>query len=208
MKFFGKIWKVLLALALLIAAFFFYKSNYVEKRIAYEPETARIETYIKAMQASIAENQRYASVQEKLEPAAAAVEASRLKLYQNFPRQIKEEDQIMYVLYLETLFGTEIFFDYGQLQAVAQLSDGAILMKLLLTVNYETTYDGFKDMVNYLSTDSRITSVESANINYNAEKDEVSGNLTLSLYVLESELLEYQSPDVAEPETGKENIFD
>ena len=208
MKFFGKIWKVLLALALLIAAFFFYKSNYVEKRIAYELETARIETYIKAMQASIAENQRYASVQEKLEPAAAAVEASRLKLYQNFPRQIKEEDQIMYVLYLETLFGTEIFFDYGRLQAVAQLSDGAILMKLLLTVNYETTYDGFKDMVNYLSTDSRITSVESANINYNAKKDEVSGNLTLSLYVLESELLEYQSPDVAEPETGKENIFD
>ena len=208
MKFFGKIWKVLLAIALLVAAFFFYKSNYVEKRIAYELETARIETYIKAMQASIAENQRYASVQDKLEPAISAIEASRLKMYQQFPKKMLEEDQIMYVLYLETLFDTEIFFNFAQAQPVKELQDGAVLMKLPLTVNYEDSYDGFKEMVTYLSTDSRITSVEAANIQYNTETEKVSGSLTLSLYLMESELLEYQSPEVAEPDTGKGNIFD
>ena len=208
MKFFGKIWKVLLALALLVAAYFFYQTNYVEKKIAYELETARIETYIKAMQASIVENQRYASVQDKLEPATAAVEASRLKMYQQFPVEMKEEDQIMYVLYLEKIFGTEIFFTFNQAQPIMALRDGATLMGLTLTVNYETTYDGFKEMVTYLSTDSRITSVQFASIQYDAEEDKVEGTVTLLLYLIDSELLKYLPPEVAQPETGKENVYE
>ena len=177
MKFLGKYWKVLLALALLVAAYFFYQANYVEKKSAYEKETVRIENYIKSMQAAIAENMRYASVQDKLEAATAAVDASRLKMYQQFPVEMKEEDQIMYVLYLEKIFGTEIFFNFSQPQTITALRDGANLMGLVLNVNYETTYDGFQEMVEYLSTDSRVTSVMSASIEYNAEEDKAVGQL-------------------------------
>lgn len=208
MKFLGKYWKVLLAIAILVAAYFFYQSNYVEKKAAYEAETSRIQTYIKAMESSIEENMRYAAVQDKLEEANAAVDASRLEMYQHFPLEMKEEDQIMYVLYLEKLFGTEIFFTFGTPQPLIALRDGATLMGLTLTVNYETTYKGFQDMINYLSTDSRVTSVQFASIEYDAEADKATGTVTLLLYLIDSELLEYLPPEVAEPETGKENIYD
>ena len=63
-------------------------------------------------------------------------------------------------------------------------------------------------MVAYLSADSRITSVYAASIEYDAKKDVAQGELTLVLYLIDSELLEYLPPDVAEPETGKDNVFD
>lgn len=207
-KFLGKYWKVLFALAILVAAYFFYQTNYVEKKAAYELETTQLQTYITSIEASIKENMRYAAVQDKLESANAAVDASRLELYQHFPVEMKEEDQIMYVLYLEKIFGTEIHFAFSSPQPITALRDGSTLKGLALTVNYETTYDGFQDMITYLSTDSRVTSVQVASINYDAAQDKATGNITLILYLIDSELLEYLPPEVFEPETGKENIYD
>jgi len=88
------------------------------------------------------------------------------------------------------------------------LSGGYTLQGLDLTVNYETTYDGYQDMVEYLSTDSRITSVVESTMEYDAETDTAIGLLKLRLYLINSEDREYLSPDVAIPETGKDNIFD
>ena len=83
-----------------------------------------------------------------------------------------------------------------------------MLQGLLITVNYETTYQGFQDMVNILATDSRIASVYQATIEYDAEKDVAAGYLTLILYLMDSDDLEYTPPDVFIPETGKDNIFE
>ena len=208
MKVLGKYWKLLLALILIGLAAHVYFNMYEAELEAYEKETKQLNTYITGLQSTIAENSRYADVQDKLEEANAAIDASRLALYEHFPVEMKEEDQIMYVLYLETLFGTEIHFSFSQAQPLTALRDGSTLMGLVLTVNYETTYQGFQDMVKYLSADSRITSVHSASIEYDAKKDIAKGDLTLILYLIDSDLLEYLPPDVAQPETGKDNVFE
>lgn len=208
MKFLGKYWKVLLAIILLLAAYFFYQKNYVEKKANYESEVKRIETYITAMERSIEENMRYAAVQDLLKDANEEIDESRLAMYQQFPVTMLQEDQIMYVLYLEKLFGTEIFFAFSEPQPITVLRDGATLMGLTLTVNYETTYDGFMEMITYLSTDSRVTSVQFASIEYDAANDKATGTVTLLLYLMDSPLLEYLPPEVAQPETGKDNIYD
>ena len=114
----------------------------------------------------------------------------------------------MYVLYLETIFGTEIQFAFSQSQPMMALSDGATLKGLTLTVNYETTYKGFQDMITYLATDSRVTSVQYADIQYDAINDKAVGTITLLLYLVESDLVEYLPPEIFQPETGKDNIFD
>jgi hypothetical protein len=122
--------------------------------------------------------------------------------------RMKEEDQIMYVLYLEKIFGTEIQFAFSTAQPMVALKDGANLMGLTLTVNYQTSYDGFLDMINYLATDSRVTSVQFAQIQYDANSDTAVGTVTLLLYLIDSELLDYVKPEVNVPNTGKDNIFD
>lgn len=113
----------------------------------------------------------------------------------------------MYVLYLEELFETEISFSFGTVAPVQMLRDGAVLEGLTLTVNYETTYEGFKEMVDYLATDSRITSIQYATVDYDSENDAATGSLTLLCYIMDSNLLEYEEPDVTEPQTGKPNIL-
>ena len=93
-------------------------------------------------------------------------------------------------------------------QPITVLRDGSKLMGLTLTVNYQTTYQGFLDMVSYLSTDSRVTSVQYASIQYDAASDTAVGNITLLLYLMDSNDLEYLPPEVFEPDTGKDNIFE
>ena len=204
----AKYWKVLVALLLIGAAAFFYFHKYQVEKAAYESKTNQLETTIMVLERNIQENQQYADIQDELDEAKAELEASRLDLYQSFPVEMKEEDQIMYVLYLETLFKEEIYFSFNQAQVKTLLQDGAALQYLELVVNYKTTYKGFQDMVEYLATDSRVASVREATIDYDAENDAAVGQVALWLYLMDTDMMEYQKPDVAVPATGKDNIFE
>ena len=208
MKFLGKYWKVMLALVLAGAAVYVYLNTYQNEKKAYEAKVQQITTMIATLENKIRENVQYADIQDELNEAKVELEASRMGLYKAFPVEMKEEDQIMYVLYLETLFKEEIFFSFAQPIQLVTLQDGSNLQGLMLTVNYRTTYDGFQKMVNYLSTDSRLASVYEATIDYDAQQDQVSGYLTLILYLMDTEKMEYMPPDVAVPDTGKDNIFE
>ena len=201
-----KYWKAIVAVVLLIA-FALVFSNYFSERQAHQAEVDKLQSNNQMLQNKVDANKEYEDVQDELEEASAQLMASRLELYQKFPVEMKEEDQIMYVLYLEKIFGTEIFFSFGQAQPMTVLKDGAKVMGLTLTVNYQTSYDGFKDMIDYLATDSRVTSVQFAQIQYDAATDTAVGTVTLLLYLIDSNLLDYVSPEVNEPETGKDNIF-
>lgn len=204
----GKIWKVLLAVILLLVAAYVFFLVHLPEQDTYEAKEKNLNMSIEVLKNTITENARYASIQDAIPEAMAEIDAARLELYEHFPVELKEEDQIMYVLYLEELFGTEITFSFASAEVITGLSDGASLAGLTLTVNYQSTYQGFKDMVEYLSTDSRITSVQYATMDYDQETDTAVGTVTLLLYVMQTDKLEYQPPNVYEPDTGKENIFD
>lgn len=207
LKILGKYWKVLLALVLLVGALMVY-TNYQEGLTAHEAETKKLTTYNKTLQNKINKNMKYEGVQDKLDEATAQIMASRLELYEKFPVEMKQEDQIMYILYLETIFGTEINFNFAEAQPIVGLKDGSKLMGLTLTVNYETNYQGFQDMITYLATDSRVTSVQFAQIQYDPARDMAAGTVTLLLYLIDTELRDYLPPEVNIPDTGKDNIFD
>lgn len=207
MKVFAKYWKLLIVLVLVGAAAFLYFDTYKTEEAAHEASVEQMKTMIKVLEDRIAKNERYADIQDDLVGTAEELEASRLALYQNFPKEMKEEDQIMYILYLESVFGTEITFPFSTPVPIVQMSDGAVLQGLFLTVNYQTTYEGFQDMIDYLATDERIVSVYEATIDYNKHTDTASGYLTLVVYLMDSDKLTYETPDIAVPETGKDNIF-
>ena len=208
MKILGKYWKVLLAVILIGMAGYTYYNVYETERVEYEKKSERLEMTILSLERKIVENARYADIQDQIPDALAEVEASRQELYEHFPLEMKEEDQIMYVLYLETIFGTEIEFSFNEAVPYVAMKDGSYLMALKLNVNYETTYQGFQNMITYLATDSRITSVDVATIKYDKKTDTAVGQIQVVLYLMDSDLLEYLPPDVNEPETGKDNIFD
>lgn len=230
MKVIGRNWKAVLSVLLLLAAVLVYVLGYRPRSEAYVLERDQLKTQISALQTTIVENEKYKDVQDQLEPAEAAIEESRAALYENFPADMKEEDQILYLLYLEKTLGTgskelgytqelhdiflqrfgkdgDIEFSFGEITPMQVLSDGALLEGLNLTVYYHASYRDFKNMIHALATDERITSIQYATFNYDSEKKLLDGQMTLTLYLMPSAQNTYEEPGVAPPATGKTDIF-
>ena len=230
MKVIGRNWKAVLSVLLLLVAVLVYVLGYRPRSEAYVMERDQLETQITALQTTIVENEKYKDVQDQLEPAEAAIEESRAALYENFPADMKEEDQILYLLYLEKTLGTgskelgytqelhdiflqrfgkdgDIEFSFGEITPMQVLSDGALLEGLNLTVYYHASYQDFKNMIHALATDERITSIQYATFNYDSEKKLLDGQMTLTLYLMPSAQNTYEEPGVAPPATGKTDIF-
>ena len=230
MKVIGRNWKAVLSVLLLLVAVLVYVLGYRPRSEAYVMERDQLKTQITALQTTIVENEKYKDVQDQLEPAEAAIEESRAALYENFPADMKEEDQILYLLYLEKTLGTgskelgytqelhdiflqrfgkdgDIEFSFGEITPMQVLSDGALLEGLNLTVYYHASYQDFKNMIHALATDERITSIQYATFNYDSEKKLLDGQMTLTLYLMPSAQNTYEEPGVAPPATGKTDIF-
>lgn len=224
MKAIARNWKAVLAVLLALSAVAVYFLGYRPGRENYLAERERLNGQIAMLQTTISENEKYQSVQDQLDPATQAVEESRAALYENFPVKMLEEDQLLYLLYLEDSLGDgkfdlgynrelqEIFgntgFSFGNVIPVQILSDGSVLQGLNLTVYYQASYAEFKNMVHTLATDSRVTSVRYATFSYDEEKKLLSGQVNLVLYLLDSPGRTYEEPVIPTPSTGKTNIFD
>ena len=223
MKALARNWKAVLAFLLVLAAILVYFMGYKPKKEAYELEKSQLNMQITALQNTIAENERYKDVKDLLPAELEKLEVSRDTLYEVFPQEMKEEDQILYLLYLEQVFGGEFAelgftqslyetlgqntFQFGEVQPVQVLSDGAALQALDITLTYNASYDGFKKMVNYLATDSCVTSIRFATFNYSPVEETLSGQLALRLYLLDATDRDYTVPEIPNPGTGKTNMF-
>lgn len=206
MKVLGKYWKALLSFFMIAAAAFIYFRIHLPAKDAYELEKNNLIIQNSALQTSIANNRLYDPVLDQLDPSMEEITASREELYANFPVEMREEDQIMYMLYLEEKFGKEVVFSFAEAEILEYLHDGSVLQGVTIAFDYETTYDGFKNMIKELATDTRITSVRYATLDYDRENGTLSGQMTVILYLL-NDGREYQEPDVQAPATGKENPF-
>lgn len=219
MNVFSKYWKALLAALLVAAAAFLYLNVYATEKRAYEYDKELLNTSIMVLQKNIADNRPYEGVQEQISEEREKLAASRLSLYNSLPVDVKEEDQIMYVLYLESVFGTEIGFEFSDPTPILNLNDSSVLKSVDLIVNYRSTYKGFQEMINYLAQDYRVVSVDKANIKYYPKQDLAVGYVKIKLYLLDTsasvfeeikELRKYSAPVdkiVNVPNTGKDNIF-
>ncbi|MDO4314217.1 MAG: hypothetical protein Q4C45_00455 [Oscillospiraceae bacterium] len=228
MKAIARNWKAVLAVLLAAAAVLLYFMGYRPRYASYVAERDQLNDQIAALQATIAQNEKYKDVQDQLEPATEAIGESRAALYDNFPSEMREEDQLLYLLYLEETLGTgknelgytqelhdifaqrfnsDIEFSFGTVTPVQLMSDGTVLAGLNLTVYYHASYEDFKSMIHTLAEDERITSIRYATFNYDEEKKLLDGQIVLTLYLMQTGQNPYEEPEVTAPATGKTDIF-
>lgn len=128
MTWFGKYWKVLLAILLVIVAVLAVVFILVPQNKVMETEFNMAGMMTEALQtrldAQLAENVQLAAIKDELpgareevaksaEDMAAAMEQleqDRATLYSDFPGGLKEEDQILYVMDLEDQLDMELMF--------------------------------------------------------------------------------------------------
>lgn len=224
-------WKALLAIVLLLAAAAVFFLGYRPAAALFTQQRDQLTEMNTQLQATIADNERYKDVQDQLAPSLDAIEESRQALYDAFPDGMREEDQLLYLLYLDQTIGTgdkelgytqelhdlfmerfgessgNIEFTFGDVTPIQILSDGAILGGLNITVYYHASYTELKEMVQALATDERITSIQYATFNYNIPEQKLVGQMTLTVYLLQTLDDTYEEPAVTVPDTGKTDIF-
>ena len=225
-----KYWRVILAVVLAAAAIPVFFVGYLTPLRSFSQERDALDEEIRSLQNAIVENALYADIQDQLEGAETQLEESRRELYQHFPADMLEEDQLLYVQYLEDAsgmnaqgdvgynvdlhdffleqYGTNISFSFGTAQPLQILSDGSMLQAVEMTVYFRITYEGFKNMIQYIATDSRIASVHYCTLDYDEANDIASGTLTVLCYTIRSSQVDYQTPDAGSPGTGKDNLFE
>lgn len=223
-------WKALLAIVLVLAAAAVYFLGYRPSAENFARQREQLTQQNAQLQTTIAENERYKDVQDQLSPALDAIEESRQALYDAFPDGMREEDQLLYLLYLDETIGagdkelgynqelhelfldqfgagTDIEFTFGSAAPIQFMSDGAILEGLNITVYYHASYAEFKEMVQALATDERIASIQYATFSYDSSEKKLTGQMTLTIYLMQTLEDGYEEPAVTVPDTGKTDIF-
>ncbi len=229
MKALTRNWKAVLALLLVIAALCVWMFVYRPAKAEYEQQQATLANEMMLLQMQIASQQanneqvislykKYEPLIDKLPGETLKLQNSRRSLYRKFPAEMREEDQLMYVVYLENLLKewepeleNDLRFNFAEFEVGKTLSDasfGGVTLNIPFTARYET----LKRLVDYLSSDERIASVRYATLNYIEEGDYMKGTLGVCMYMLRPN--DYNSKtDYTEPETGwegergKDNIF-
>ncbi len=231
MKVIGRNWRLILALLLVAAAVLIFFMLYKPAEESYQTQAKSQRDLISMLRQNIIteetdirrvveENEPYEHVQPMLPTALEQLSESRSELYDLFPAEMREEDQIMYVVYLEDLLkqmeeelDNDIQFSFADFEMRSPLSDNSAFGGITLVVNYVTHYDTFKKLVDYLATDERITSVRFVTMDYFESYELLSGSLVLYLYMIEpydyNSSHDYVEPEVPTPEEiGKDSIFD
>ena len=223
-------WRLLLALLLIAVAVLIFFMVYKPAEEDYQREAKAQNDMIGILMKNIQNEQadidktvqanlKYEPVQDELPEAVEQLKESRSALYELFPAEMREEDQIMYVVYLEKLLkemeedlDNDIQFSFADFELRSPLSDNSAFGGITLVVNYVTHYDTFKKLVDYLATDERITSVRFVTMDYFESYELLSGSLVLYLYMIEPydyiSSNDYVEPEVPTPEEiGKDSIF-
>lgn len=232
MSWIGRYWKVILAVILLIAAVVILVRMYFPERAAYEVQLGVAEVMKTALESSIdaqlEENRELEAIKDDIDPAMKEVEKAskqlaeeRDVLYGNFPGDLLEEDQILYVMDLEDILNMEVMFGreynnhvytgqdnvftFNDKMGLARLTDYAVVSYVPIKIDFDMPYDDFKGMLLFLGNDDRITSINYAKIDYDRSNGHVVGYATLMYYALDA--VPYEAPVIEGQESGKNDLF-
>lgn len=84
---------------------------------------------------------------------------------------------------------------------------GLALYQNQSNIQFQTSYQGIKDMISYIKTLQKRTTVDSIQLDYNAAEGNLIGEATLDQFTLEGTQQEYQKPDAGNNQLGVDNLF-
>ena len=177
-----------LALLLVVIGFvavgYVYTGHYtdiIEENEKLEKQIQSYELNLKKLSEHKLNEEMYVSETEK---AMKEVE----EVLSNFPAEIKLEDNLLYVGYLEDKLGFAIStLNVGANYSVYSMKNSTTLCAQYITVPYKTTYSGFKKLVNFFNGDDKTgenypASIVQISTSYNAETNTLQGTMILRRY--------------------------
>jgi hypothetical protein len=199
---------LLLVAAGIITLCYVYTSQY--KSTIEENE--KLEKEIKLLEATITNLDNAKLNEDKYKSDAEVIKSEVEQMLSAFPVEIKIEDQLLYVEYLEEQLKYDISsLSIGADYSIYTMSNGNTLCTQYVTIPYETTYEGLKELVNFFNTENKTgeqypASIVQIGISYNEGK--ITGTMVLRRYYVVGQG-EYVPPKIPDGmfDIGTGNIF-
>ena len=122
-------------------------------------------------------------------------------------RNVKKGTFWTVIVNLVVMGGIGILY-FLMMQFMAVLTDGSYLCSVNIKIDFDMSYDEFKQMLVFLTEDERITTINYTKIDYDPVNQRVVGYATLLYYFLDSDAVPYEEPVLAEQDTGKATLFE
>ncbi len=186
MKIFISKWIVALLFVVIgaIAVFYVYNGHYLPILEENEKLEQQIKLYEKNLQNLAQHKLNEETYKSETEKAKKEVE----ELLAKFPVEIRLEDELLYVDYLEEKLKYSIgTLNVGAEYSIYSMANGKTLCAQYITVPYTTTYKGFKELVTFFNGDNKTddeypASIVQISVSYNPQTDTMSGAMIIRRY--------------------------
>lgn len=147
------------------------------------------------------------------------------KIIAKFDTGYSQEYSILFVKELEDkvdtwlsqagLAQTENVYTFGQVKSTNPSSETGSSVyssdykgyKTALTLTYQTSYDNFKNLIEYINNYKYKCTIDSMSMSYNAESDVVSGSIVVSQYAITGKDRKFDNVNINGILDGTGNIF-
>lgn len=206
---------LLLALILIAGSYFFIFNKCTTK-------AAEIETSNEELAQTVTQLEAMVDKQEEVE--AQTAECNRLveEIIAKYPSDVTTEKAIAVVKEIENmtdmhvssisflmdnLIGDIAALNTAEETVQAAPTDAKVGYYAALSINYDASYKGFKEMVDYINGLKDRVTIPSISVTYDNETDRLAGVITIYLYYLTNTGKEYEEPEIRGIGNGVENIF-
>lgn len=147
------------------------------------------------------------------------------KIISKFDTGYSQEYSILFVKELEDkvdtwlsqagLAQTENIYTFGQVSSTNPGSEAGVTVynsdykgyKTVLTLTYQTSYENFKNLIDYINNYKYKCTIDSMSMSYNSESDVVSGALVVSQYAITGKDRKFDNVNINGILSGSDNIF-
>ena len=84
---------------------------------------------------------------------------------------------------------------------------GVSVLSCPLSITYRTTYEGFKECMDYINQYEERMNVENVTASYDATTGNLTGTMVINLFAMSGTDNQYQKPEVSGITIGTDNIF-
>lgn len=206
---------LLIAIGLLLAFAswqFIYKSYTAKTKVIAE-ENETLQARVDQLEILNARKDQYIEETERMKTECTAI-------INKFPSGIYAEDMIMYLYNMELADINEVVVPAASMGTASQVpysgstevsnytlvDEGITMFKIQSTVTYETTYNGLKNLLEYIYGISTRKSVSSVNVTATADGF-LNGTMLLDFYYLNGTEFPYVQTNIPGVSLGTSNLF-
>lgn len=210
-----KILMVVVAFALLAAAYLLGYQKLMDKVDKYDKETTELKTKHADLVAKSNNKEKYIEDTKQFKDATNAI----LSDYEN---DISQDGSVMFIHTMENANDTwvkslsmtenEVIYSFGNVPSTNPNATGLAYttdmqgIKCTYTLSYEAGYDEWKKLLTYINGYYSKNTIDSISMVYNAKDDIVSGTMVMSAYAITGSNRNYSHPKIVLP-TSTVNIF-